>query len=134
MIFFSSETSNELRKAERCGKAVNAILLQLKVYMKDYQFQGREEEVLFFKYYKPLFFKELIFYSELAYLEAKRPIGEKEKIKGFYHHMIDQYQEFFSRNHQLYIYHQLEIEDLDEQFFLKDSRPLKSDIGLFSGF
>lgn len=120
----AGECSNELQKAERCGKAVNAILIQLREYMTGYQFGDQEDEILFFKYYKPLFFKELIFYSELAYLESSKPVGEKEKIKSFYHHVVDQYQDFFARNHQLYIYHQLERDDLDGQFFLRDSRPL----------
>ncbi|OOG76440.1 RteC domain-containing protein [Algoriphagus sp. A40] len=118
------ESSNELQKAERCGKAVNTILIQLREYMTGYQFGDQEDEILFFKYYKPLFFKELIFYSELAYLESSKPVGEKEKIKIFYHHVVDQYQDFFARNHQLYIYHQLERDDLDGQFFLRNSKPL----------
>lgn len=120
----ANETSNELQKAERSSSTVNYNLLLLKEFMRDYKFLDVEEEVLFFKYYKPLFLKELIFYSELAYLESRKPNGEKEKIKQYYHHAIDRMQEFFARNHQLYIYHQLERDDQDEMLFLRDSKPV----------
>lgn len=120
----SNVTLNELQIAERCGKQVNSNLLQLRSFMKDYRFADPKEEVLFFKYYKPQFLSELIFYAELAYIESKMPIGEQEKVKSYFLHMIDQYQDFFGRNHQLYIYHQLERSDLDELFFLRESRPL----------
>lgn len=120
----SRETVNELQKAERCGKHVNKILLQLRGFMEDYRFGDQKEEIQFFKYYKPQILGELIFYAELAYIESKMPIGEKEKIKSYFHHIIDQYQDFFGRNHQLYIYHQLDRDDLDNLFFLKESNPL----------
>ena len=120
----AGETSHELQKAERSGRAVNSILLRLKEFMSDYEFHDVEEEILFYKYYKPLFFKELIYFSELTYMASKRPIGGKEKVKQFYHQLVEQYQDFFARNHQLYIYHQLDRKDLDDQYFRKDSMPL----------
>ncbi|PZX57610.1 RteC protein [Algoriphagus ratkowskyi] len=120
----TKETFTELQTVERCGRAVNGILIKLKVSMSGYQFKNLEEEVLFFKEYKPMFLKELIFYSELTYLESKKPIGKKEQVKNYYHHMMDQMQDFFARNHQLYIYHQLDRSDQDELLFLKDSKPV----------
>lgn len=120
----TKETFNELQKVERCGRAVNCIFVKLKLFMSGYQFKNSEEEILFFKEYKPLFLKALIFYSELTYLEAKKPIGKKEQVKNYYHHMMDQMQDFFARNHQLYIYHQLDRSDQDELLFLKDSKPV----------
>lgn len=118
----AKETSNEMQKAEKCGRAVYAILLRLKKFVNGYQFADSGEEIRFFKEYKPLFYKELIFYSELTYIESIRPIGKKELIKGYYHHVMDQIQDFFARNHQLYIYHQLDRSDLDEQLFLRNSQ------------
>ena len=120
----TKETFNELQKAERCGRAVNAILVRLREFMLNYEFRDLEEEISFFKHYKPMFLMELIYFSELIYLEANKPIGKKEQVKNYYHHVMDKFQEFFARNHQLYIYHQLERSDLDEQLFLKDSKPV----------
>jgi hypothetical protein len=116
------ETSNELQKAERCSRTVNAALLRLKHFMVGYKFTDLDEEIYFFKEYKPLFFKELIFYSELTYIESKKPIGKKEQMKSYYPHVMNQIQEFFVRNHQLYIYHQLERSDQDKELFLKSSK------------
>ncbi|SFB35606.1 RteC domain-containing protein [Algoriphagus aquimarinus] len=120
----SKETSNGLQKAERCCQVVNAILIRLKEFMASYTFRDAHEEIQFFKEYKPLLFKELIFYSELTYIEAKKPIGKKEQIKSYYPHVLDQIQEFFVRNHQLYIYYQLGKSDQDEKLFLRDSKPV----------
>lgn len=120
----SRETSNRLQKAERCCQVVNSILIRLKEFMIGYTFRDVEEEIVFFKEYKPLFFKELIFYSELTYIEAKKPIGKKEQVKSYFPHVLDQIQEFFVRNHQLYIYYQLGKIDQDEKLFLKDSKPV----------
>ncbi|TXE13496.1 RteC domain-containing protein [Algoriphagus aquimarinus] len=120
----TKETFNELQKVERCGRVVNGILIKLKAFMSTYQFVNSEEEILFFKEYKPTFLKELIFYSELTYLESKKPIGKKEQVKNYYHHMMDQMQDFFARNHQLYIYHQLDRSDQDDLLFVKDSKPV----------
>ncbi|MEB2777317.1 RteC domain-containing protein, partial [Algoriphagus sp. D3-2-R+10] len=120
----SRETSNGLQKAERCCQVINEILIRLKEFMTGYTFPDTEEEILFFKEYKPMLFKELIFYSELTYIEAKKPIGQKEQIKSFYPHVMDQIQEFFARNHQLYIYYQLGKSDQDETLFLRNSKPV----------
>ncbi|MCE7053675.1 RteC domain-containing protein [Algoriphagus sp. AGSA1] len=120
----AKETSSEIQKAEKSGRAVHAILLKLKLFMGGYQFADSTEEIKFFKEYKPLFYKELIFYSELTYIESRRPIGKKELIKSYYHHVMDQIQDFFARNHQLYIYHQLDRSDQDEQLFLRNSLPV----------
>lgn len=120
----SKETSHSLQKAERCCLVVNEILNRLKVFMVDYVFLNIEEEVLFFKNFKPSIYKELIFYSELIYIEAKKPIGKKEQIKSYFPHVLDQIQEFFIRNHQLYIYYQLGKSDQDGKLFLRDSKPI----------
>ncbi|MEP1088411.1 RteC domain-containing protein [Algoriphagus sp.] len=120
----SRETSNGLQKAERCCQVINKILIRLKEYMAGYTFRDQEEEIRFFKEYKPLLFKELIFYSELAYIEAKKPIGKKEQVKSYYPHVLDQIQEFFVRNQQLYIYYQLGKSDQDSVLFLRDSKPV----------
>lgn len=120
----SKETSNGLQKAERCCQVVNAILIRLKEFMAGYTFRDAHEEIQFFKEYKPLLFKELIFYSELTYIEAKKPIGKKEEIKSYYPHVLDQIQEFFVRNHQLYIYYQLGKSDQDEKLFMRNSMPV----------
>ncbi|SFT96249.1 RteC protein [Algoriphagus locisalis] len=120
----AKETSNEIQKAERCCQVINAILIRLKEFMAGYTFRDGEEEILFFKEYKPLLFKELIFYSELTYIEAKKPIGKKEQIKSYFPHVLDQIQEFFVRNHQLYIYYQLGKSDQDEKLFMRNSMPV----------
>ena len=104
----AKEASSEIQKAEKCGRVVHAILLKLKRFMSGYQFNDSTEEIRFFKEYKPLFYKEMIFYSELTYFESRRPLGNKDIVKGYYHHAMDQIQDFFARKHQLYIYHQLD--------------------------
>lgn len=90
---------------------------QLRDCIENYEFADQQEEILFFKYYKPLFYQEPIYYSELAYLESARPLDDKESIKAFNPLSIDQYQDVFGRNHLLFIYHHLERKDLDHQFF-----------------
>lgn len=120
----ANESSNELQKAERCGRTINEVLLRLKEFIASYEFLNEEEEIQFFKIYKPQLFHELIYYSELTYIESKRPIGKTETVKSYYHQVIDQIQEFFARNHQLYIYHQLDRTDQDELLFRRNSKPI----------
>ena len=116
-IALSSE--NNLQYAERSYQAVQSVLQQLKDLILNHEFKDREEEVLFFKEVKPQFLRELIYYMKVFYIEAGKPVGDKDLLVNYYKSSIDRINTFFERNHSFYIYYRMGKNEHDHQYFVR---------------
>ena len=112
-------SENNLQLAERSYHTIQATLLELKEYIQTYQFKDQQEEILFFKEIKPRFLKELIFYMEVFYLEAGKPVGNTDAQTRYYKQASERINIFFERNHTLYIYYRMGKDNLDTSFFVR---------------
>lgn len=117
------ESANTLQRAEKSYLAIQVIIEQLKVYVVEYVFKDMEEEIHFFKEIKPLFIKELIYYTELFYIETNKPVGSAEVIKTYYASCLHRMQVFFERNQYLYLYYRTGRTNHDEVFYRRNSMP-----------
>lgn len=106
-----------LQLAERSYNTVQDYLRRLKSFIQTYGFEDRQEEIIFFKEVKPKFLKELIYFKEAFYLEANKPLGDKDIICTYYRQVIRRIASFFERNHRFYIYYKTGKTDRDEQYF-----------------
>ncbi len=113
------DSENHLQYAERSYQAIGATMLQLKDYILTYEFKNQEEEISFFKEVKPQFLRELIYYMKVFYIEAGKPLGDKEALAAYYKQAIDRINTFFERNHSLYIYYRMGKSDHDTQYFVR---------------
>ena len=72
-----------LRKAKKAVLLLKEIMQQLKMKLNDYKFKNDEEEICFFKEYKPQLFSKLIYFSEIYKIETKRPTGSDTAQKNY---------------------------------------------------
>lgn len=115
----SNETENQLQHAERSFYATEEIIKDLKEYIKAYEFKDDAEEIKFFKEIKPMFLKELIYFSELYYIEANKPVGSRKLRKRYYQRELDIKMNFFDQHRSFFNYCQSNKTDLDSLYFLR---------------
>lgn len=115
------ENNEIVTRARQCFLVTKQILQKLKEFLSDYQFMNDEEEILFFKELKPSLQKENIFWSEIFYIESKRPKGDKKTIEKYYLNHIWHINEFFQRNYILYTYYITDFEEENRRLFLRKS-------------
>ncbi|OJV52270.1 MAG: hypothetical protein BGO31_05410 [Bacteroidetes bacterium 43-16] len=114
-------TDTFLQRAEQGFKIAEDYLLQLRRLIKAYTFTDEAEEVLFFKTIKPLFHKELLYWSEIIRIEAARPLTDEGKPKQYIKKRLKELQGYIARNHFLYAYYKLGHSHLDKQLYLRSS-------------
>lgn len=117
----SMETSILLHRAERCFYATRNYLLELKEFVKERGFRDQAEEIAFFKNLKPSLQKENIFWGEIMYIEANRPMGSKTLLEEYYHGVTKQINTYFQRNYLLYTYYKTNHTEEDLQLFLRET-------------
>ncbi|MFK7747642.1 MAG: RteC domain-containing protein [Kordia sp.] len=120
--------SNHILEKTEIGIELSKTFLK-KAHTKVLQngFENTEEEITFFKHYKPKIFSKLIYYQKLFNIESKRPrSSNKSQIKYFNNH-IDRLQNYFNDNLEFYHYYRRGASILDEYYFVRG----KADIRLF---
>jgi hypothetical protein len=115
----ATTSTNILQRAERSYTAIKLSLQRLKEFILSYTFMDRQEEVLFFKEIKPQFLKELIYYRKIFYIEAGKPLGDREALTKYYKQETARINLFIERNHSFYIYYRMGKSDKDEQYFVR---------------
>jgi hypothetical protein len=114
-------SDNSLQRAEQSYLAAQEHIYKLKEYIVGYIFKDEQEEIRFFKEIKPLFLKELIYYTELFYIETNKPVGSIEVIKEYYALYLNRVRIFFERNQVLYQYHRTGKTNYDGDYYRRDA-------------
>ena len=94
-------------------------LRKLKEYIVGFDFEDKEQEVVFFKETKPTFLQELIYYKRLFEIEAKAPNGSKAMLIEYYMGQISRLNIFFDRNEFLLLYYHTAKTYLDHAIFVR---------------
>lgn len=115
------QTENGLQMAERSCQIIQSTIRELKKFIHDYTFKDQQEEILFFKEIKPQFIRELIYFTELYYIEANKPIGDRNVLEAYYRQVIQRNRMYFERNQALYVYYLSGKTIYDSLYFLRES-------------
>jgi hypothetical protein len=115
----STSAENRLQRAERSYQAVQNAILELKTYILNYTFADKQQEILFFKEIKPQFVSELIYNTEVFYIEAGKPVGSIETQSAYYRQTLDRINTYFERNQFVYVYYRMGKTIYDEQYFVR---------------
>lgn len=121
MITKSLEASRVLRKAYN----------QLKKFILSYDFQGEEEEILFFKEIKPRLCFRLIYYRKLHNIEMDRPIGI-EKQREYFNDLLDGINRFNSKRLDFMRYYRSGSSHMDTLYFLRGKADAEQYMETFS--
>ncbi|WP_117884191.1 RteC domain-containing protein [Aureibaculum luteum] len=92
-------------------------LSKLKKYTVLYEFDSMEEEIVFFKNYKNLVLKNLIYYSELRRIQSQFPELSINSQRDYILRQEHKIKKFFKKHDSLVQYINLELTNLDELFF-----------------
>lgn len=94
-------------------------LHKLKKLVIDHQFASEEEEVKFFKYYKPRFHSQLIYFNKLFNIELKKPLAGKSALEEYYQKQLFGIKLFFEGHQDIYQYFRRNDNSLDDKFFIR---------------
>eukprot|EP01132_Coremiostelium_polycephalum_P022927 gene22927-27246_t len=115
----ASKTDNHLQQAEKSFYVVEAAIRELKDFVTTHEFRNEEEEIRFFKEIKPMFLKELVYYTELLHIESHKPVGCIDAIRAYYAKVLVSFATFFDKNRILYNYYRADKSDMDSIYFLR---------------
>jgi hypothetical protein len=113
-------SDDTIKTAERSYNATQDTMHRLKEFVLTYEFKDQDEEIQFFKKIKPMFLKDLIYYMEVYYVEAGKPVGNIDAQKSFLRQELERINIFFERNHTLYIYYRMDKSNLDHVYFVRE--------------
>ena len=120
-----------LRKAKKAVLLLKGIMQQLKMKLNDYKFKNDDEEICFFKEYKPQLFSKLIYYSEIYKIETNRPTGSDTAQKNYIIRELDRIKDYFDKNLDFYQYYRTEKTHLDRYYFLRVEPNIELNVDCF---
>jgi len=112
-----------------CKKALGI----LKRYLSGYFFEALEDEILFFKRIKPLFYGKYIYYISIYNYHIKQPAGSDETVVEYIGCHLKDLKQFFDRNQAFYQYYRSESNHLDSFYFTRGSLDMYSELEDFQG-
>ncbi|TDQ73817.1 RteC domain-containing protein [Sphingobacterium yanglingense] len=113
-----SKSENELQRYCWSYNVIEENLKDLKSFILHYDFNDIEEEISFFKVYKPQFQRELMYYQGLYFFEANMPIA-KEGMLHYHMHTLYTYANFFEHHRALYNYYKMNYTENDHIYFTR---------------
>lgn len=96
---------------------VRSKTIELEAYLKANPLSDIAEQVLYFKKVYPLFFSQLIYYTESYNLERHFQLLDRAQQLIFLKEEVNQITHFFKKNSFLYDYYKLNISELDAVYF-----------------
>lgn len=108
--------------AEMCDKSILEILDclgALKSFVIENSFESIEDEIHFFKEFKPKITSKLIYHKKVKKLEIKTPTGTPEHIYEYYKEELQNLNYEYTRNREIYDYHRQKNAYLDHAIFVR---------------
>jgi len=121
---------DQIRIAIKLCKKAMAIL---KKYMIRYFFDSMDDEILFFKQIKPLFYSKYIYYISVYNFQIKKPTGSEVTLKDYISSEIADLERFFIHNQTLYQYYRTNGSHLDNVYFTRGCFDVYTDLEDFQG-
>lgn len=98
------------------------ILQELKDLVLTQGFTGEQEEIHFFKKYKPYFCGQLRFASRMQKLRMDQPQWSRNYLRPFYQGKLEEVERFFNNQKEMLSYYRSGADHLDEMLFLRGSK------------
>jgi len=138
------ELLDELRRIDGLNtppidKAREALILlenafnELKAFICKTGFKSGEEEISFFRDYKPSLFCHLIYYRKVYEIELNRPKGGRTARREYIGSELEDIRMFFCRHREFYRYYRSGERQFDSYYFLRGTQGLQSTPGFCCG-
>lgn len=115
---------NQLERVTKSSMAVENTILAINGLLEEHQFDSQQEEIDFFKTFKPeilaLKLEEVLLY----HIAVNKPIGTPEAQLAYFEDEFHALQTFLRMNAYHYQYYKNNLKELDSLFFLRNAGPL----------
>ena len=118
------ETEYPIQRIEAVIVLIVNSLSKLKEFVLKKGFKNIDEEILFFKYQKPVIVSKLIYYNAIYKIETRRPYGNK-RTKKYFVKELKKLKRFFENNLDFYKYYRSNNSFFDEQFFVRGKHDIR---------
>lgn len=120
LIAIAKENISLSKKAKQSIPLCIKALEELKLIVHKSGFKSKQDEIHFFKDFKPNISAKLLYFIQIFNIESKRPIGTDKQVKKYFTNHLKIINAFKSANITFYKYYQSEGEYLDEKFFIRN--------------
>ncbi|TKC05803.1 RteC domain-containing protein, partial [Pedobacter frigoris] len=124
------ETNCPIQRIETVIRLIVQSLSELKEFLLKRDFKNIEEEILFFKYQKPVIVSKLIYYNAIYKIETKKPYGAKP-IKKYLNNELRKLKRYFDNNLEFYKYYRTNNSFIDEKLFVRGKFDIKLSLDTF---
>lgn len=108
-----------ITKSLEASRMIADAFNQLKTFILSYDFQGEDEEILFFKEIKPKLCFRLIYYRKVYNIEMNRPIGV-DKQREYLCDVLNDINKYNAKRLDFIRYYRSGSSHLDTLYFLRD--------------
>ena len=115
----SFQNLSPIKRLTAALKPIRASLKKLKSYLDDHPFSSAEEEIRFFKYVKPDFYRWQIYFNELYTIEENIPFLDAEAQRLHFENELIYVQRFFREYSFQYEYYKRDAGELDSLYFIR---------------
>lgn len=102
-------------------------LTELKAVVQSKPFSNDNEEIIFFKYYKPMILGRLFYFHKILRIESQRPLGIEE-LDGYYEKQQKEQKMFFDRHVAFFQYYRSGASYMDTYYFLRGKQECTIDV------
>ena len=98
---------------------IRPLFEELRTFIAKYEFQDKDEEILFFKNIKPAILSKLLYFNHIYVIELRKPSGGIDSIRDYYKERLASITNFFNANLDFYQYYRSKASHLDKYYFLR---------------
>ena len=127
-LFLSKQPLNQIISLEETEKVILYIVntvVEIKNLILDEDFSSIEEEITFFKHYKPQIVSHLIIHNVLYRTETEKPSFCSKSEYKYYKRELKKIKLFFEENNQFYQYYKSNQDYLDSKYFVRNRHSIK---------
>lgn len=120
------KSENDLQLAQHSYAVLETALRKLKTFIRsnNYIFKDEEEEIWYNKIVQPKFLRRLIYFKELYYIQANKPVSSNKAQKAYYKLLLDTIGTYFDRHKNLFNYYKSGSNIHDKVYFLNRSQSI----------
>ncbi|MBN9294004.1 MAG: RteC domain-containing protein [Flavobacteriia bacterium] len=119
ILTINSSEEITLEQSEKFKQITLEYYLRLQDFTSTYEFQSEQEEIQYFKYYKPQIVSELIFYYKVSKMLKRIPLSSKKSKKKYINRELKKIESFYDSNIELINYYRSENTHFDTIYFLR---------------
>lgn len=97
---------------------------ELKEFVYGYKFENTGEEIRFFKELKPVIVSQYYYYSKVFSIKTGEPFNGSDSLTTYYHHELNELQEFVKANAEFYRYCLSGSTRFDDKYFVRSQKHL----------